>query len=406
LSRRLSLVAITLGAVAVWLLAASQLWDTTVPESLRSPEVDSSDHFTAAQLARAERYDRFLRIDFLLAQAAALVVLALYAARGARLMRESAAGRIGTGMLLGMLGLALLWLADLPFAVAAHWWQRRYDVSRVGYGEWLLEHWLGLGGGFLFVSLALLIVMGLAGVLRDRWWVAAAPVFISLAALFAFVYPYLIPDVEPLRDPELQAEARSMAREQGIEPVPVKVEEVSGWTTAPNAQATGIGDSSRVILWDTLLRRFSDDEVEVVLAHELAHVSREHVLRGIGWYALLAVPGTLLLALATRRRGGLYEPRAVPLALLVLVALQLAATPFENVVSRRYEAEADWIALETTRDPGSARGLFEGFTTEALADPSPPRWAHVLLDTHPTVLERIEMADAWARRANRRSSRR
>jgi Zn-dependent protease with chaperone function len=399
---RPSVVALVVGVGAVWVLAAAQLWDTTVPDGLSIPDVDVHEHFTAAELARAERYERFLRIDLLLSQATAFAVLALFAARGTRFMRESASGRIGTGMLLGMLGLGFLWIADLPFALAAQWWQRRYDVSQVSYGEWLLEHWLGLGGGFLFVSLALLIVMGLAGVLRDRWWVGAAPVFVSLAALFAFVYPYLIPDLEPLRDPALQAEARSIAREQGIEPVPVEVQEVSGWTTAPNAQATGIGESSRVILWDTLLQRFDDDEVEVVLAHELGHVSREHVLRGIGWYALLAVPGVFILALATRRRGGLYDPRAVPLALLVLVALQFAAQPFENVVSRRLEAEADWIALETTDDADSAVRLFEGFTTEALADPDPPAWAYVLLDTHPSVAERIGMVEAWATRSSRR----
>ena len=81
-----------------------------------------------------------------------------------RYARESAAGPIGTGMLLGMLGLAIVWIAQLPFTVAALWWQRRHDVSEVGYFEYVFGDWLALGGTFVAVCLALLIVMALA-----RW---------------------------------------------------------------------------------------------------------------------------------------------------------------------------------------------------------------------------------------------
>jgi STE24 endopeptidase len=63
------------------------------------------------------------------------------------------------------------------------------------------------------------------------------------------------------------------------------------------------------------------------------------------------------------------------------------------------EAEADWVALETTEDPDAARGLFEQFTLVALADPAPPRWSTLLFDTHPTMLDRVRMAEAWKARA-------
>ena len=78
-------------------------------------------------------YEAFLRVDQLLATLATLVALGLYAARGARFARESAAGRIGTGMLLGMLGLGFVWLAQFPFGLAALWWERKHDISNQGY---------------------------------------------------------------------------------------------------------------------------------------------------------------------------------------------------------------------------------------------------------------------------------
>jgi STE24 endopeptidase len=381
-----------------WLGAASLLWRTSVPGGLRLSELDASSFFSAAELDLAEDYARVASLIALGTELAIVVALALYAWRGHRLSRESAAGRIGTGMMLGMLGLAIVWLVRLPFAVLALWWQRRHDISYVGYIEFVFGDWAALGGEFLFVCLALLIVMVLAGVLGRRWWIAGAPVFVGLAILFAFVYPYLLP-LEPLRDPGLRAASRTFAQEEGLDPVPVRVEEVGYATTAPNAEAAGLGGSRRVILWDTLLDgRFEDDEVRVVLAHEIAHHGREHLPKLVGWYALFALPGAWLIAVATRGRGGMARSRAVPLGLFVYVALQLAAVPLQNVVSRRLEAEADWQALRLTRDPEAARDLFEGFTETALADPDPPLWAHLMLQSHPSVLDRIAMVDAWERR--------
>ncbi|HXG76891.1 MAG TPA: M48 family metalloprotease, partial [Gaiellaceae bacterium] len=97
----------------------------------------------------------------------------------------------------------------------------------------------------------------------------------------------------------------------------------------------------------------------------------------------------------------LGEPAAVPLALLVAFVLQLAATPAANVVSRRLEAEADWRALELTRDPAAFERLLAGFAQTSLRDPDPPRAAQLLLGTHPSLAERAALARAWADRQAR-----
>lgn len=368
-----------------------------MPGDLVLPDVAPESLVPGPALERAERYERFLRIELVASQLVLLAVLGLYARSGVRFVRESAAGRIGTGMLLGMLGLALAWLSQVPFRLVEVWWERRYDQTDVGYVESLFVNWFALGAEFLFVSLALVIVMTLAGRFPRRWWIGAAPAFVALGLLFAFVLPYLF-ETEPA-DPWLRADATRYAAAQGIEPVRVAVEDVSEYTEAPNAYAAGLGPTRRVVLWSTLLDgRFSRDEVRVVLAHELAHHSRRHVLEGLAWYALLSVPGTWLVAVATRRRGGAGNPAAIPLALLVVVALQLLALPVENAVSRHMEREADWVALETTGKPDAARALFRAFTTEALADPDPPVWSRVLFDSHPPPVERAALAAAWRER--------
>jgi STE24 endopeptidase len=135
-----------------------------------------------------------------------------------------------------------------------------------------------------------------------------------------------------------------------------------------------------------------------VIAHELGHHSRDHLWKLNGWFALVALPGAWLIALLTRRRGGMYEARAVPLALLAVVAFQIAVTPAQNVVSRRYEAEADWVALQSTRDPRAAIELEEELADKSHSDPDPPGWANALFGTHPTAIDRIAMVEAWKTR--------
>jgi STE24 endopeptidase len=98
----------------------------------------------------------------------------------------------------------------------------------------------------------------------------------------------------------------------------------------------------------------------------------------------------------------MYRPEAVPLALLVLIAVQVATIPLQNLVSRHIESEADWIALQTTHDPAAARGAFAELARASLTQPRPPEWSYALFETHPTIMQRIEMTKAWQDRQHGR----
>lgn len=397
--RRVRRAGVLAALAAVWAVSAWLLWRSQVPGSLHLPHLDQRRFFSAAQLhtsAAFSRVDGVLWVGGLIVQ---VLVLAVYAERGHRLMRESAAGPIGTGMLLGMLGFAILWLAELPFSVLDLWWQRRHDLSNVGYVTAIFGNWFALGGEFLFLSLALLIVMGFARLVGHRWWLPAAPVFVGLATLFAFITPYLL-QTHRLDDPQLAAAAVRLEQREHVSHTPVVVQDVHDVTSLPNAESAGLGPSRRVIIWDTMLDgRFSERELEVVLAHEFGHLSRNHLWKGVGWYALFAFPGAFLISLAVRRRGGMAVPEAVPRALLVLVVLGLLAQPLNNVITRHQEAEADWLALQTTRDPTAARELFRTFVPTTDGEPNPGFLDYVLRENHPTIMQRIAMTVAWRRYA-------
>jgi STE24 endopeptidase len=380
---------------AAWALAAYMLWRSSVP-ALHLPHLDPHAYFSSRQLGRAAGYARGARLLWLLATLLQLAALAVFARFGVRWARESAAGRMGTGMLLGMLGFALVWAVQLPSSVLEVWWARRHGLQTVSYLAVTVGNWLALGGTFVFLCVALAIVMGLAGAVGNWWWLPAAPFFIGLVLLFSFVTPYLLGG-DRLADPGLRATAVRLERIEHVQSVPIKV--LTGMRE-PNAAATGLGPSRRVFLWDTLVDGpFTHREVGVVIAHELGHRAHNHIWRNVGWYALFAFPGAFLVAAGTHGRGGLREPEAVPLALLVLVVLNLAALPLQNAVTRHMEAEADWSALRSTRDPAAAAGLFERFVPTTLSQPDPPTWDYLLLENHPTIMQRLAMVQAWRRYA-------
>lgn len=392
--------AAVVAVVAVaWAWGAQALWNSTELPTTDLPTLDPHDYFSDSFLDRSATYERFLTVLWLLASAVTIAALAVYARVGHRLARESAAGRVGTGLLLAMLGFAVVWLTQVPFDLAGLWWQRRYDVSHQDYVPHLVNSFLSLGSEFVFLCLGFAVMMGLAGAMRHLWWLAAAPAFVALALAFVFLSPYLIPETSPLDDPELVAEARALERTQGAPEARLQVQEVDEFTTAPNAMATGLGPSQTVILWDTLLDDdFSPEEVRLVLAHEIAHLAHDDPLKRVGWMAVFLVPALGLLALLTRRRGGLARPEAIPVALLVLVIAQLVAAPLLNTAYRREEAAADWAALDATREAETDRAVMQKLARKSLSDPDPPAWVDGLFGSHPTIMERIAISQAWEER--------
>ena len=386
---RRSAVALALGAV--WAVAAWLLWRSSLP-AYHLPHLDEEKLFPASVLHRAQHYSAVDRLFWLGQTVTQLVVLGLYSRFGVRWMRESAAGPIGTGMMLGMIGFALVWIAELPFSVLEVWWRHRYDLSGT-YVQATVGNWFALGAQFITLCVALAIVMGFARVrwIGHRWWVPAAPVFVGLTTLLAFVSPWLLGG-RTFRAPYVS----QLERAEHVH-VPVKV--LSGFSE-PNAFSTGLGASRRVFLWKPILEPpFTPRMDRFVLAHELGHLAHNHIWKSIGWFALFAFPLAFLLSRAARRRGGMGVPAAIPLVIFVYVVLQLAKLPLQNVATRHMEAEADWSALRATRDPAAGEQLFRLFVADTKEDPSPPWWDYVFLENHPTALQRIEMTQYWKRYA-------
>ncbi|HSB39326.1 MAG TPA: M48 family metalloprotease, partial [Gaiellaceae bacterium] len=347
------------------------------------------------------RYDGVLRWLWVAGVVVTLAALVLFTRLGPRIAAAWQLGRVATGIMVGTVTTLGTWAVGLPIGAIALWWGRRYQLERQGYVSWALEQWPGLVSQVVGLTIALTILLLLAGRFGRRWWLVAAPLFTILGAALVLVLPYV--ETIGTRSPHhtaVNARIRELARKEGVASTPIRIQKMSDQTTAANAFTTGIGPSARIFVWDTFFDgRFTNREIELVVAHELGHVAHRHIWKGLAWSLLLTVPGFLVLEWATRRRGGLERPEVVPYALLVLALIGLVITPFGNAVSRRYEAEADWSALRATRDPASAESLFRKFTRYDLIQPNPPLWSYLMLDDHPTVVQRIALARAFGERS-------
>lgn len=390
-------------AVVLWCVCAYLLGRTTVP-SLHLSGLDQHRLFSARELRRAEHFSRGEDLLFVLATLAKLTALAILAWRLPRSVRAIGLGRISTAVVVAMVALTTIWFTSLPFSLGDLWWQHRWGLGPFNVFDWLSTQWATLGSEAISALAGIVLVVGLAGRFR-RWWLPATLVIAAVAAFFAFISGWAgAAGSHPLTDPQLRADVARLERIEGVRGTPVRVQDVSSFTSQANAFTVGFGPSTHVVLWDTLLDgRFSRAEIDVVIGHELGHVASRHIIKAIGWSALFALPTLYLLELATRRRGGIKDPANVPFALLVLFVVLLITAPVQNAISRRDESEADWHALNAVRNPAAQAALFRQFARTSLEEPDPPLLDYLWLENHPTLMQRIAMAQQWRIRCGRPS---
>jgi STE24 endopeptidase len=205
----------------------------------------------------------------------------------------------------------------------------------------------------------------------------------------------------------LRSELIALADRDGVPVRDVLVADASRRTRAVNAYVSGLGPTRRIVVYDTLLREATPEEVVSVVAHELGHAKDRDVFTGTLLGALGAAAAVVAVYLlggwaGLLRRAGVAavsEPRSIALLLAVASVAGLVAAPVQSLVSRRIEARADEHALRLTGDPASFEAMQQRLSEVNLADPDPNRWEYLLFASHPSTVERMAAARAYARSA-------
>lgn len=372
-----------------------------------------SAYFTPAQVERAEDYRGPQLPLYLAGTLLELAVLALLVARPPRWLRDQPGeGHVMLRVALSAAALSLLLtLVGLPLGAISR--QRGIDVGLVtrSWPGWAQDVALG---GAIQAGLMALTAVALVGLMRRLprwWWLPGSAVVVAGAAVVLYLTPVVL---DPLfnRFTPVQGRARAdvlaLAGRAGVDVGEVYAVDASRRTTAANAYVAGFGPTKRVVVYDNLLKRFTRDELRLVLAHELAHQHYDDVPRGLLYVLVVAPFGLLAVALltATFTPGGslmragpghLADAQTLPALALSLALVFPAITTVSNQLSRRVEARADTFALQLTDAPKAFIAFERRITVRNVSEPDPPRLGRWLFGTHPTTLDRIGAGEAWAR---------
>jgi STE24 endopeptidase len=372
-------------------------------------EIDLHSFFSDAEIERGARYARPQLALGLTRAAVEIGALALVVRRPPRSLARRRGRPAVDGALTGA-GLAVaMSLPALPLSAIA-----RKRGKSVGLVTQSWRGWAGdlLKGGAIEAALAAAAGGAAVSVTRrypQRWWLPASAGSVlfggALAALAPVVLDPVFNDFTPLPEGETRSDVLELARVAGVKVGEVYSVDASRRTTAANAYVAGLGPTKRVVLFDTLLDRYSRDEIRVVVAHELGHVRHRDVPRGV-LYAALVAPAA---ALAVQRLSWELSPErgtagALPALALAAVAVGAPTGLIGNRMSRAIERRSDAYSLTLTGAPEAFISFEQAIAVQNVADLEPPRWLTSLLATHPPTAERIGSAVSFAGRSHNGST--
>ena len=345
------------------------------------------------------------------------------AARFRDIAENASEKRWGQGLIFVPLLVLLVHFLTLPVHVYWHRLSLHYEQSVQGWGSWF---WDWTKGQLVILALWIILAQILFAVMRfspRRWWFyfwfPAVLILLVLVVIMPLVIDPLFNKFEPLSNqhPDLVASIGKLTRRAGV-PIPTErmfLELASKKTNAINAYVTGLGASKRVVIWDTLIQKTSNDETLFVVGHELGHYVLGHV-----WKGFLAGAVGLLVALYLLFRGlhwaldrwghewkilGAEDWASLAVLLLLLQVLLFFSSPAINWFSRMEEHAADVYGLEVTHGliPDSSEVAAHAFQVLGeldLSDPNPPPFITFWLYSHPPVAERLVFAhsyDPWSK---------
>src|SRR5579864_2696132 len=294
--------------------------------------------------------------------------------------------------------------------------EHRYNLSNQKPRAWV---WDETKGFLVGVALAALVAELLYFIIRQfpqNWWLIAWAVFLGLFVLMAQLAPVVLFPIfykfEPLDNAELKSRLVALSERAGTQVRGVYKWNLSEKSKKANAALTGLGNTRRIILADTLLEHYSADEIEAVLAHELGHHVHRHILKSIAVQAVVTLVGfwaaNYVLHLSIEQWGmfdTLSDFANLPLLVLVSTVLSLLLMPAMNAYSRFNERQADRYAFESIRSVQPFISSMNKLAAQNLAERTPSRWVEWLFHSHPAISRRVAAAEAWQRPTLAASSR-
>src|SRR5437588_4925466 len=283
----------------------------------------------------------------------------------------------------------------------------RYGLSTMTLRSWLIDLFKGLVLGLVLEALVIELIYLLLAVQPQTWWLWVAIILLFFTVVMANLAPVLILPLfykfTPLPDGELTRRLLALAERAHTRVRGVFSMQMSRKTTAANAALMGLGNTRRIVLGDTMLDRYTPDEIEVVLAHELAHHAHHDLWKLIISQSLLTLGGLYLVNLALHWAvdsqhyyQSLADPATIPYLLVLTAVFGLIVMPISNGLSRVVEYHADEYALQVTQKVQSFKSAMTRLANQNLADIEPSPLIEFLFHDHPAIGKRLKHAEEFA----------
>ena len=286
--------------------------------------------------------------------------------------------------------------------------ERRYNLSNQKLRAWVWDETKGFLVGVVLASIIVEILYFIIREFPQHWWVIAWAAFLGLFVLMAQLAPVVLFPIfykfEPLDNDELKSRLVGLSERAGTRVRGVYKWNLSEKSKKANAALTGLGNTRRIILADTLLENYSADEIEAVLAHELGHHVHRHILKSIAVQAGITLLGfwaaNWVLHYAVDRTHmfvTVSDFANLPLLVLVSTILSFLLLPALNAYSRYNERQADRYAFQSIPSVGPFISSMNKLADQNLAERSPSRWVEWFFQSHPAISRRVTAAEGWAR---------
>jgi STE24 endopeptidase len=367
---------------------------------------------------RSTRYNRLKRRVGVASLAWGIVfLLALLLSRGSVALRttaESIAGAIAPDALVASASVVayvvlltlLNEIGSIPLAFYGGFvLERRYGLSTQSVRSWAIDQAKALALAMVLGAAAGVILYALIHRFPVWWWLPASAVFaaivVGLANLAPVVLLPLFYTLKPLGRESLRARLLGLAERAGARVLDVYEWGLGEKTSKANAALTGIGSTRRILVSDTMLAQYSDDEIEVVLAHELAHHVHGDIWKGLVFETGLILAGFLVASWGLRLSApivglrGVDDVAGLPVLLLAAGTVSLVLLPAAHAMSRAHERRADRFALRLTKNAPAFVSAMRRLAAQNLAEDEPSRLVQWLFHSHPPIRERIAAAQSF-----------
>ncbi len=288
--------------------------------------------------------------------------------------------------------------------------EHRFHLSNQRLRSWIWDEAKGFLVGLIFAVVIVEVLYFMLRQFPEHWWLLTWAVFLGLFILLAQLAPVILFPIfykfEPLQDEELKQRLVRLGERAGTRVRGVYKWNLSEKSKKANAALTGLGNTRRIILADTLLDNYSPDEIEAVLAHELGHHVHKHILKGIAVQAGITLLGfwtaNWALHYAVDRLhmfDELSDFANLPLLVLVSTVISFLALPALNAYSRFNERQADRYAFESIATVDPFISSMNKLAEQNLAERTPSRFVEWFFHSHPAISRRLQAAQAWAKTA-------